>query len=147
MNKEKLRVPTHEEIAVGGKQNDPPGGKLPSIGGNKSKEITLLRVTEIECLNYRCPTFGPAGGLSILHLSKLGWQDGNCLGPLCNHGVYKAVSETRHNGIEEVDALLPTLDFLHPVNFIFRECLKSSRIMDKISIRNSSVRTLAKALQ
>ena len=47
-------------------------------------------------------------------------------------------------GIDAGDAFRPTIDLLYPVNFVRRECLKGSQIMDKIAIRGTSVKNTRK---
>ena len=73
---------------------------------------------EIGCLNYRLPTTGLVGDESLFRLSEFAFQDPDCIDPLCNHGVYKAVIEKRHKVLDATEMSLPTTDAIYPVNFL-----------------------------
>ena len=52
------------------------------------------------------------------HLSELGCQDPDFIGPICSHGVYKAVNVNRHNVLDVADMFLQKRDFRYPRNFL-----------------------------
>ena len=94
----KLPLSHQEEIDVGVKKKRHTGGNAPSLPLDqieKRKELTLLSGTEIECPNYRFSISGPDGELSVPHLSKLEFQDGDMIGQVCNNGVYIAGNGSR----------------------------------------------------
>ena len=70
-------------------------------------------------------------------LFKLECQDPDCIDPICNHGVYKAVNEKRRNVLDETEMFLPTQDCIYPTNFLRAECLDPSHISERVYILGS----------
>ena len=70
------------------------GGRL-----SKSRKKThgrKLGSIGIECMGFRFPTTESVACESLSRLVKLECQDPDCIAPICNHGVYKSVTENRH---------------------------------------------------
>ena len=104
----------------------------------------LLSSVEIDCLNRRFPTACFAEGEDLLLPSKLERQGDERKGPVFNHGVVKAANKKRRKVLDGTGMFLPHLDFLYPVNSLCRECLESSDINDRLSIRKSTLKHIRK---
>ena len=83
---------------------------------------------------------------SLLHLRKLEWQDTQCEGLECNHGRYKAVSESCHTELDNSDMYMLNIEFPTPINFVCKECVDVSGISSKLPTRKSSTKTILKDL-
>ena len=60
-----------------------------------------------------------------LHLFKLECQGANCIEPICNQWVYKAVSEQFRDSLDPQEMFLQTLDFRPPCLFLRFKCLEA----------------------
>ena len=76
---------------------------------------------------------------SLSHLSKLGCRETDCIDPICNHVVYKAVNEKRRNVLDEAEMFPPATDFVRPVNFLRKERLDATHISEKLASMGPSV--------
>ena len=56
------------------------------------------------------------------------------------------VNKERRKELGESAMCIPELDFAKPINFVCKNCLDSSGITDKISIRKSSSKTIVQDL-
>ena len=79
---------------------------------------------------------------SLLHLRKLEWQDTQCEGLECNHGRYKAVSESCHTELDNSDMCMLNIEFPAPINFVCKKCVDVSGISSKLPTRKSSSKTI-----
>ena len=88
------------------------------------------------CLNYRFSTTSLVDGETLLRLFKLECEGEGRKDQVCNRGVFKAVNKNRRKVLDGPEMFLPSLDFFYPLNFVCRDCVKSSGIKDQISIMN-----------
>ena len=109
---------------------------------SENKDVLLVRVEDIECLNFRFPTESLTKDESLLLLFILTCENPDCADLVCDHGRYKAVRKDCRKVLDESDMFMMSIEFPTPLNSPRRKCFGKSEIYTKIFTRKSSLKTL-----